>query len=198
MIKSLIINGNSKMGKKVLLFNLPPIITCTPTTWCTGGETEKPKCYALKGNFIFPSVKKAGLERLEASKKDNFVDKISEEIDKFKPKYFRFHSSGDFYSEKYVKKVIEIAKRFPNTLFRTTTRRRDLVKIISELNSLPNFIVRESLDTERSTPSMGLLFAAIDSLPIIQEIDSYKCKNNCPKCGYYCWKNKVNMHFKEH
>ena len=41
-------------------------------------------------------------------------------------------------------------------MFRTTTRRRDLADVIKELDAVPNFIVRESLDHERQTPGLGL------------------------------------------
>jgi len=198
MVRNLLIKGNAMMGKEVYLFNLPPVKTCTPTKWCLGRKDSKPNCYALRGNFIFPSVKQSARERYEASILDDFVDRMSLEIEKTDPKYFRFHASGDFYSEAYVKKIIEITKNFPGTLFRATTRRRDLTNIIRELNSLPNFIVRESLDTERRRPRMKLPFAAIDSLEIVQEADSYQCLDSCPKCDHYCWKNPVNMHFAQH
>jgi len=188
------------MGKdgKVWAFNLPAIITCTPTKWCLAKKGKEQNCYALKGNYKFPKVQKSYRERLELSKKDDFVERMIHEIDKRNPTYFRFHSSGDFYSEEYVKKVIEIAENSPDVLFRTTTRRRDLTKIIQELNSLPNFIVRESLDTERTTPKMNLPFAALSQLDIVSKSNSYECKNDCPKCGYYCWGNSVDMHFIEH
>lgn len=186
------------MGKDVYLFNLPPLETCTPTSWCLGDSNNKPNCYALKGNFVLPNVKKGAKERYETSLKDDFADRMSFEIEKAKPRYFRFHSSGDFYSEEYVQKVIDIAERFPETLFRTTTRRRDLTEILQELNELPNFIVRESLDTERREPKMDLPFAALASLEIVEKTEPYKCKNDCPSCEYYCWENSVNMYFEEH
>ncbi len=199
MVKNLLIKGNSKMGKQVYLFNLPPIKTCTPTEWCLGANNNnKPNCYALKNQFLFPNVKKGMQERYEASLKDDFVDRMVFEFSKAKPKYFRFHSSGDFYSEEYVNKIIDIASTFPDTLFRTTTRRRDLTSVIFELNKLPNFIVRESLDSERPIPVMGLPFAALDSLDVVQNEKSYACPNDCPTCDYYCWIDSTNMHFKEH
>lgn len=198
MVKNLLIRGNVKMGNEVYLFNLPPLQTCTPTDWCLHGKKGKPACYALGGNFVFESVKRSMLERLEASRQVDFVDRMLEEIKRARVKYFRFHSSGDFYSEEYVNKVKEIASNSPETIFRTTTRRQDLKKSICELASLPNFIVRESLDSCRPQPVMGLPFAAIESLDIVRESDSYLCKNNCSSCGYHCWLEKTNMHFAQH
>jgi len=198
MVKNLLIKGNSKMGPSVYLFNLPPKKTCTPTRWCLEGNGGKPACYALRNNFLFPNVIRGAEERFELSKQEDFVDRMVKEIHQASPKYFRFHSSGDFYSKKYVEKVIEIAKACPDTLFRTTTRRRDLSDSIKELNHLSNFIVRESLDSERKTPKMGLPFAALNDLPIVGKSDSYHCLNDCPKCGYYCWEHAYNMDFDEH
>lgn len=161
------------------------------------GRDGKPACYGLRNNFLLPNVIKGANFRLEASLKPDFVDKMVEAIHRKHPLYFRVHASGDFYSEEYVGKWIQIAKKCPDTIFRTTTRRRDLTNKIKELNSLPNFIVRESLDYERPIPKMGLSFAALDSLPIVQEKNPYVCKDDCPKCGYFCWEMRVNMSFKE-
>lgn len=185
------------MGSEVYLFNLPPIITCTPTNWCLYGKDGKPSCYALRNNFMIPSVIKSAKKRYEISKKDNFVELMIQEIKRKKPRYFRFHSSGDFYSEAYVKKVIDIADACPKILFRTTTRRRDLSSIIQELNSLPNFIVRESFDTEITKSRMNLPFTALSCLDITKEKDVYHCKENCQKCDYYCWKHRDNICYVE-
>lgn len=198
MVKDLLIKGNIKMGPEVYLFNLPPVQTCTPTDWCLHGKNGKPACYALGGNFVFENVKRGALERLEASKQIDFVERMCTEIEKKDVKYFRFHASGDFYSEEYVHKVKQIASAFPETLFRTTTRRRDLNDAILDLASLPNFIVRESLDVCRPTPVMGLPFAALDFLDVVKQEDSYLCKNNCAECGYHCWNERTNMCFAQH
>lgn len=186
------------MGPEVYLFNLPPIETCTPTDWCLHGKNGKSACYALGGNFVFENVRRGAMERFEVSKQADFVERMCDEIAKVRPKYFRFHSSGDFYSEEYVGKVMEIASAFPQTLFRTTTRRRDLQASIKELAALPNFIVRESLDSCRTTLEMGLPFAALDFLDVVKNNNSYLCKNDCVECGYHCWEDSGNMHFKQH
>lgn len=198
MVTNLLIRGNSKMGDEVKMFNLPAKKTCTPTDWCLHGNGGKPMCYAMRGRSIWPNVIKGAEDRFKASKQEDFVDKMVAAIHKQDPKYFRLHASGDFYSEAYVKKIIEIAESCPDTLFRTTTRRRDLKEVIQELNSLDNFIVRESLDKERPTPEMGLPFAALDSLEVVARSDSYECINDCTPCGHYCWENAVDMHFPEH
>lgn len=197
-MKNLLIRGNIKMGKEVFLFNLPPKKTCTPSYWCLHGNDGSPACYALRNNFLLPNVINGALERFEISKGEDFVERMIYEIQKNRVKYFRFHASGDFYNEEYVEKVREIVFSCPETLFRTSTRRRDLTSSIHKLNSLPNIIIRESLDNERSEPTMNLPFAAISSLYIVKRSDSYHCPNDCTECGYHCWKNSSNMDFDEH
>lgn len=197
MVKNLLIKGNNKLGPNVYLFNLPPVKTCTPTSWCLEGRNGKPSCYALRGYYTFLNVSDRLDNRLEITKSKDFVEMMSDEINRKKVVFFRFHVSGDFYSEKYVLKVKEIAQNCPNTLFRTTTRRRDLADVVKELNAVPNFIVRESLDWERQIPVLGLPFAALRTLPIIKKTSAYACLDNCEKCDYYCWQYRVNMHFPE-
>jgi hypothetical protein len=199
-MKDLLIKGNSKMGKNVYVYNLPAKDTCTPTDWCLHGKKGKPSCYGLRNNCLLQNVIDSAKERYEISKTEEFVPRMVKEIHSKKPKYFRFHSIGDFYSEEYVRKIISIAKDCPDTLFRTTTRRRDLTSVIQELNNLPNFIVRESLDYQRSNPIMQLPFAAISS--VISEKEktlesSYKCPDDCEACKHYCWNNRVNVYFDE-
>jgi len=213
-MKNILIKGNIKMGKKVYIFNIPAKETCTPTHWCIAGRNGKPACYGLRNNFLLPHAIDSAKQRYELSKTKEFVPLMINEIHTKDPKYFRLHAIGDFYSQEYVKKIIDIAKECPNTLFRTTTRRRDLTSVIQELNALPNFIVRESLDKDRPNPIMNLPYAAIASIlpesiknKIINETNqdklenqtsAYKCLDNCVKCDYYCWKNRTNIYFEEH
>lgn len=192
----LLIKGNQKMGKNVYLYNLPPKSTCTPTEWCLKGRNGKPACYALRNNFTFKSVKEAARRRYRISKQQTFVPRMIEEINRKAAKYFRFHSSGDCYSESYITKLMAIAFSCPATLFRTTTRRRDFGRSLRRLNSLSNFIVRESLDLERNNPTMGLPFAALSSVRVAK--GSFKCLQDCGKCNYYCWYNDSDMCFEEH
>ncbi len=172
------------MGLDVYLFNLPIIKTCRPTVWC-----EK-NCYGKKGNYkrFKRSIEIALDKRYELSLSDKFVETITKEIFRRRISLVRVHVTGDFYSEEYVRKWIQIAKNCPQTRFRTTTKRRDLKDIILELHSLPNFNVRESLDPSRPEPIMGLPIAAIETLEIAA--DFFRCARDCRKCGYVCWHQK--------
>ena len=195
-MRHLLIKGNTKMGPEVYLFNLPPLLTCHPTPWC------RVNCYALKGNFRFPSVKQSAEERYRISQLPNFVEMMVQEIQQRQVRLVRLHSSGDFYDPAYVQKWIDIAKRCPNTRFRTTTKRRDLIERIRQLNKLPNFIVRESLDCTSSQPTMGLPLAMVDHIPGVKEQAAkgkiFRCINDCQTCGYTCWRKRQDACFAPH
>jgi hypothetical protein len=196
-MRDILIKGNVKMGPEVFLYNLPPVLTCTPTQWCLGTGKERPGCYAQKNNFRLPSTMQAARERYELSQRDDFAEMMIEAINRRRVAYFRWHSSGDFYSREYAEKVMVIVARCPDTLFRTTTRRRDLAGVIRNLNKLPNMIVRESLDPYRPIPRMGLPFAALSHMEISRQGDAHKCADDCAFCGYYCWHHDCNVHFAE-
>jgi len=186
------IKGNSKMGPKVLIFNLPPLTTCKPSEWC------KKNCYALKGRHCWPSVKESQQKRLELSKRPDFVQLAVAELKRRRPQYVRLHSAGDFYSVEYAKKWLEIIKQCPEILFRTTTKRTDLGKVIRELDSLPNMIVRESLDPTRPKPS-GLLPTTTMVIGTSVNAETYAklffCRDYCPACNYTCWKERISIKF---
>lgn len=190
-----LIKGNRKMGPKVYLFNLPPVATCRPTSWCLRGRNGKPACYALRNNFRLPTCIEAAQKRLDFSLSRDFVAIMIEEIQKKRVRFFRWHSSGDFYSAEYARKIHRIVKNCPDTSFRTTTRRRDLTKTLQKLNDLPNMIIRESLDDDFGRPAMGLPFTALDHIPIASRKDNFLCREDCVKCGYYCWAHTDNIVF---
>lgn len=179
-----LIKGNKETGPEVYLFNLPIDKTCRPTSWC------KKHCYGKIGYFLrFRKTVKIGAERRYGlSLSDEFVETITKEIHRRKIKLVRVHTIGDFYSEKYVRKWIEIAKNCPQTYFRANTKRRDFKDIILKLNALPNFNIRESLDPSFQTPTMGLPIGTIDTLNIAKNL--FGCISDCKKCGYSCWYQK--------
>ena len=143
------------------------------------------------GNHRFPSVKESWQKRLEISNRPDFTEFTVKELKRRRPHYVRFHSAGDFYSIEYARKWIEIIKQCPEILFRTTTKRTDFGKIIQELDSLPNMIVRESLDISRQKPSGILpLVVVIDRTPTDRKL--FFCSDDCVVCNYTCWKERVS------
>jgi hypothetical protein len=194
-MKNLIIKGNSKMGPKVGIFNLPPKKTCTPSKWCLQGKNGKPACYGLRNNCQLPSVVKATEWRFQESMKPDFALRMIKEING-KYDYIRLHSTGDFYSCEYLSKWYDIIKALPKVKFRTTSRRKDYSLDLRTLASLPNMIIRESLDPTSPTPRMLLPTASITGMEISK--GKFKCPNGCVECKYSCWKSRKSICFDEH
>lgn len=97
-----------------LTWSLPSKKTCPyKTKFCTK------KCFAQK-NETFKSVRDSRDRNLEESKKDTFVSNVIELINKYLTKkkcenklvIVRIHTAGDFYSEEYLNKWIEIANAY--------------------------------------------------------------------------------------
>lgn len=184
-MKNLLVAGNSTMPTSVGIFNLPALKTCTPSKWC------RKHCYALQGRFIWRSIKKVHQQRYLISRTKDFTNIMIEEIKRRKSlKYIRIHITGDFYNEEYVRKWVRIARIFPDMIFRTNTKRQDLIPLMKE--EFPsNFVVRESTDPTRS--SLGIFpEASIKGTPGTAKF--YICQDDCEKCKFYCWHHsKVNV-----
>ncbi len=182
-----LVDGNSETGRGcgVGLFNVPIEETCKPTPWC------KENCYGKKGYHIRnrKTIAIGAERRLKLSKSDEFIEFITKEVLRRKFPWIRLHAIGDFYTKEYIQKWMEIAKNCPQTIFRTTTKRRDFKDVILELHNLPNFHIRESLDPSRTKPTMRLPIAAVNTIDIVKDKrrNFFKCKQNCRLCKHTCW-----------
>lgn len=136
---ALIQNGNAKLKEAMIpMFNLPAgKQTCGRV--CEG-------CYAVREQERWPSVVLGRERRYQASLDDSFADNVIKEIGRKRttPKYFRVHSSGDFYSNDYVKSWVKIAKAYPNIIFFAYSKRFRRFDF-TELLQLDNFVLINSM-----------------------------------------------------
>jgi hypothetical protein len=187
---------NSKLGLRVAGFSLPALTTCTPSDWC------RKFCYALKGFYNFPEVKRKYIWAYGESKKDTFVDDVIAELTSHgkmykvkgvkanKYRWIRVHPSGDFYSVEYADKWRAIAEHFTGRRFVAYTKRGDLKNAMYKLDALDNFTVLESLDPSipnRVLPK--LTFATVVGTQWDADA-THECPASCPMCGYKCWYGK--------
>jgi hypothetical protein len=131
--------GNSKLvktakefGVRIFNFSIPAgndkksgKITCPFAGSCLK------LCYAKRGMYRFGNVERALTKRYEASKQENFVDTITNELTKVKKDkqiYVRIHDSGDFYSPTYFAKWLEIAKNNPSVRFYAYTKSHSFIR----------------------------------------------------------------------
>lgn len=124
--------GNLKLSKKVGIWTLP-----------AGQEVcgrECKGCYALKSQRQYKNAYAYRMRNYEASKLDTFVS----DIDLKKCSIIRVHESGEFYSQEYIDKWVEIAKNYPTTIFYAYTKRLNDFDFL-KLEALPNFVLHNSL-----------------------------------------------------
>jgi hypothetical protein len=131
--------GNSKLvktakefGVRIFNFSIPAgndkksgKITCPFAGSCLK------LCYAKRGMYRFGNVERALTKRYEASKEENFVQTITDELTKVKKDkqtYVRIHDSGDFYSPAYFAKWLEIARLNPSVRFYAYTKSHSFIR----------------------------------------------------------------------
>jgi hypothetical protein len=137
--QNLLGNGNTKLQKTAKEFNVRIFNFSIPA----GNDKKSGKitcpfagsclklCYAKRGMYRFGNVERALTKRYEASKEDNFVQTITDELAKVKKDkqtYIRIHDSGDFYSPSYFQKWLTIARLNPSVRFYAYTKSHSFIR----------------------------------------------------------------------
>jgi hypothetical protein len=182
-------------------FSLPSDTTCLNATLLC-----KKYCYAKKAERVYPNVLPSRIKNYMASNDSDFVREVVSWILKNKPKYFRIHESGDFYSQEYLDKWHYIALICKDTKFLAYTQMYDLDYELFKTNNLVIYwtVWPDSINI----PDEGLYAYVIDNgkNKISNKLDSpkiHQCpkeivKNmTCDKC-LWCFDGKGNVKFKLH
>ena len=99
-------------------------------------------CYALKGRYRFPNVKKALGNRASSLKHPRWVDAMVALITG--EPWFRWHDSGDLQGPDHLKKIFEVCKRTPATSHWMPTREAKLFTLMQPEVVPKNLIIRMS------------------------------------------------------
>ena len=164
--------GNSKLHN-AYMFNLP-------ATKEVCNRICK-NCYANREQIRFPSVLAARENRYSASLQSDFKTKVISELSalRTKPKYFRLHASGEFYSQSYVDNWVEIAQTFPSITFYTYTKRMNDFNF-GKLKNLSNFVLINSLQFNK------LNYSKLEDAPkdvfICPSYAGATCGESCTYC----------------
>jgi hypothetical protein len=77
------------------------------------------KCYACKGRYLFPNVKKALERRHESLHHRDWVPAMVALIDEKSKKvpFFRFHDSGDIQDRSHLLKILDVVEGLPKIKF---------------------------------------------------------------------------------
>lgn len=165
--------GNAKLHN-MYMFNLPASKEVCGRT-CKG-------CYAIKEQVRFPKgVLGARLKRLETAKHPNFDVQIDSELGRLRkrPKFFRIHASGEFFSQEYLDSWERIASANPDIVFYAYTKRKSEFDF-SKVEDLENFVLINSLQFG------GLNYGKLESAPkeafICPSYQGATCGESCTYC----------------
>ena len=165
---NLLTNTNQKIkktgkmnGVRLYEFNLPAVSSCPFADDC------KEYCFADKGRYLMPNVQDKYSFNFELTKNlDEFKSIIQDELESKKVEYVRIHSSGDFYSLKYLKTWVEIARSNPNIVFYGYTKS---VPLFKHITAPENFVFCFSTggkkdDMIKDTDKKAVIFDSMDEL----------------------------------
>jgi hypothetical protein len=134
---------------------MPGFSTSTPAKNCITGSKLRQikgsvceKCYAYKGNYARPNVRKAMEKRLAGIHHPQWVDAMAVLIRHHcrNVPYFRWHDSGDIQSVAHLANICAIANALPQIKFWIPTRERQFVKRFMATNAVPKNLVIQVSD----------------------------------------------------
>ena len=105
------------------------------------------RCYARRGNYLYPSTKQAHANRFAALTLDGWVDAMAQAINQTEASgYFRWFDSGDLQGAWHLAKIVEVVNKTPNIRQWLPTREYAYVaKFITEGGIVPpNLTIRLS------------------------------------------------------
>jgi hypothetical protein len=156
-------------------------------------------CYATKGFYRMPVVKKVREDNFIASQDEYFPHNLTSLI--AKEKYFRWFDSGDIYSNTFLKKVWAICKATPTVKHWIPTKARELFdqELWLELEALPNVTVRYSSPSiigeyqvkHRSTVRNNDQWLS-KSTKEVYNCPASKQAGKCNKCRA-CWNDSIQV-----
>jgi len=188
--------GNRRM--KIPTFSLPAEKTCPNST-----PLCRKYCYAKKAEKAYPNVLPSRKRNYDETTNWNFPRDVVNWILKHKPKYFRIHESGDFYSQDYLDKWCLIAHICYNTKFLAYTQMYDF-----NYDLVPNnlTIYWTVWPDSKGIPNNGLKAYVIDDgknkIPKYNT-NGFLCKKGhgtditCDKC-LHCFEGKGDVVFEIH
>ena len=109
-------------------------------------------CYARKGRYLFPNVKKCLEKRLEGLKHPQWVEAMTLLIKQDKSDFFRWHDSGEIQDMEHLLAIIQVVKATPEKKHWLPTKQIRLIELwlLENDETLP-----ENLTIRLSSPICG-------------------------------------------
>jgi len=160
------------------------------------------KCYAHKGMYVFPNVKRALMRRFKSLSHPLWESSMVALIKG--TDYFRWHDSGDIQSVEHLRSIANVVSRTPDTLHWLPTREYNIVsEYIKVYDAFPgNLVVRLS-----ATKFNGAAPLALASKLGVNASGASATNFDCPaslqegKCGSCrkCWSHmNFQVNYKKH
>ncbi len=199
----------SKAGKMPCRsWSLQALDTCPASKNKDGSLVDACKgCYATTGNYRFPNVKAPREHNKEDWKREDWTNDMVNELDN--DRYFRWFDSGDMYDLRLGLKIYDVMKATPHCNHWLPTRMHKFpkfAKLIADMESLPNVVVRKSSDSINGELTNGKTTSTIiptADTPInasttgahagsIKVCDAYEREGKCGTCRA-CWDKSVTV-----
>lgn len=175
-------------------FTIPALKSQSGKTTCPFAGKCTKFCYAQKHAYVWSNVKAAHERNFEATRKDDFVERMNAEIKQRRVEMIRVHDAGDYYSPKYLAKWIQIAIHNPNVKFYSYT---NSVEMIKNANLPENYDIifsdsgKQDHLIDRSTDRHTKIFDTSDNLSTSDYADASEYDVMATK--WYNTTNKVGL-----
>ncbi len=116
----------------VVHFSIPAFASERGFVTCPQAGACAQTCYARQGRMVWGPARRAyesnlALLRLDL-KSETFVDNVLDDLYQLKPTHVRLHQAGDFFSAKYYRAWLEVARRRPDVVFWVYTKSINLLR----------------------------------------------------------------------
>lgn len=174
-------------------------------------------CYALKGNYGFPSVRAALAERLARITDPSWTDDMVDAIVKTGDTHFRWHDSGDVQSPAHLNKILDVCERTPSVRHWLPTKEPYyLLKVLASRDAPENLTIRLSMPMMGDNPmapsgplanAWGRIMGALELVGVLTSTVDSGVGHRCPapaqggKCGSCraCWDSTIpNTDYHKH
>lgn len=161
------------------------------------------KCYALRGNYLYPSVKQKHQRVLEFMNSPDFVQRMTGLIMANGNNYFRWFDSGDIQSEEMAHRILDVCEATDWVNHWIPTKEYKMWRNVLASRPLPkNAVVRYSTHKDDMRPTRAgdytsTTFTAADSpanVGTVCKADAIKEATGTYSCGSCraCWDKSVS------
>ncbi len=183
-------------------YGLPAQACITGAKLATVANSTCSSCYALRGNYIYNSVRKAQATRLAGITSPQWVEEMVRMLEATRgklPPYHRWHDSGDIQSRDHLAKICAVARATPWLAHWLPTREGGILKtFVRDGGTIPaNLTIRLSATmvdgpAPKAWPFTSTVTTGVATCPAPQQ------GNSCGDCRT-CWSQDVaNVSYHKH